>query len=100
MHLKVLRTTDGIRVADEYSHCDVGNWNRHVLKTASAEANFITLFNLFHLCSAHSEIAVLSHWVGLLLSIRIKHVQAIVNRKRHQWPLLLTWFNFNPDMDK
>ena len=18
----------------------------------------------------------------------------------HQWPLLLTWFNFNPDMDK
>ena len=70
-----------IRAANQYSHCDVGNWNRYVLKAVSAEANFIVLS---HSCSAHSKIAALLRWMGLLLSIRIKHVQAIPNCKRCQ----------------
>ena len=32
--------------------------------------------------------------------LRIWSLRQPVNRMSYQWPLLLTWFNFNPIMDK
>ena len=40
---------------------------------------------------------------ALLMEVIIHHVEVhytIPMEDRHMWPLLLTWFNFNPSMDK
>ena len=34
-----------------------------------------------------------------LLDLNLENIREIYNQV-HQWPLLLTWFNFNPSMDK
>ena len=73
-------------------------WSQTVKISASIEA---------HLCCSGSTLprlaavdAKLHKEIGLLTyQPRTTHLERIAKRV-HQWPLLLTWFNFNPSMDK
>ena len=35
-----------------------------------------------------------------ILGLNLIHVSCLQDVITHHWPLLLTWFNFNPSMDK
>ena len=60
-----------------------GHWvNHHCLFNKSV----LTYHLRYHLYKCHSKFRYFFHW------LKWPHY--------HLWPLLLTWFNFNPSMDK
>ena len=57
---------------------------------------FITLNMIIHKCSSLSILNI----VSIYFKTTSRNGSADVIKSRHQGPLLLTWPNFNPSMDK
>ena len=82
-------------------------WTNHgILLIWTLGTNFSEILSEIHTCSfkkMHLKVSSVKWWpfcLGLNVSRRSVLMQCSRSTKQQQWPLLLTWFNFNPSMNK
>ena len=71
------------------------------MRGISSESGRLRMFISVNIIKqAHTNIALIAIRNEYIWTIYIFILYSSIAIVNHQWPLLLTWFNFNPSMDK